>query len=161
MRSRELVTSLHAHLAAELKNYAFPDPSGTPHDCRVFLHGLPDTQDARTYPFVCVRWVDSGLEEDGDGAYVTETVTLILGVYAPESQEEAGILLAELMDAVVGCVRRCRLLEHRFQRELPIRAAIPDPERQWNQYHMATVTTTWQYGIPVTPISADGFALTE
>lgn len=152
MRSHELIIALRDHIAKELENYPFPDPSGEDHSCRVFLHGLPDAQDAKTYPFVCVRWVDGELEEADAQAGVKETVALVVGVYTPESQEAAGYLLAQLIDALMGIVRRTRLLAQRFQLVLPIQAGIPDPERKWNEYHMATVTTTWQYAIPVTPL---------
>ena len=161
MRSRELVTALREHIAKELENYPFPDPSGVDHSCRVFLHGLSDAQDAKTYPFVCVRWMDGELEEADAQASVKETVGLVLGVYTPESQEAAGILLAELVDALMGIVRRTRLLAQKFQLQLPIHASMPDPERKWNEYHMATLTTTWQYAIPVTPLFEGGRSFTE
>lgn len=156
MRSHELLPAIVECLEKALAKYPFPDPSGKDVPPRVFLHGLPDDQGDSAYPFVCVRWTDGEWEEADAMAGGTETVALVLGVFAPESQEQAGKLLAILIDACAATIRRTRILAKKFERQMPIRAAVPDPERRWNQYHMATITTVWQYAIPVTPLWENG-----
>ena len=156
MKSRELLPAIVACLQEGLASIPFPDPDGGEVAPRVFLHGLPDNQEDACYPFVCVRWADGQWDESDAAAGAEETVALVLGVYAPQSQEQAGQLLALLLDACVYIVRSNRLLARKFERRMPIRASVPDPERRWNQFHMATVTTTWQYVIPVTPLWENG-----
>ena len=98
----------------------------------MFLHGLPDEQGRRTYPFICVRWVSGDINEGVDGyigAEGRETLALVLGMYAPESQEQAGLILAELLDWTRAVLRRNRVVAKKFQLELPLKASIPDPEK--------------------------------
>lgn len=101
MRSRELLLAVKEMLTEAMKEYPFPTPDGSCEDLQVFLHGLPDEQGRRTYPFICVRWVSGDINEGVDGyigAEGRETLALVLGMYAPESQEQAGLILAELLD---------------------------------------------------------------
>ena len=90
MRSRELLLAVKEMLTEAMKEYPFPTPDGSCEDLQVFLHGLPDEQGRRTYPFICVRWVSGDINEGVDGyigAEGRETLALVLGMYAPESQE--------------------------------------------------------------------------
>ena len=142
-------------LTEAMKEYPFPAPDGSCEDLQVFLHGLPDEQGRRTYPFICVRWVSGDINEGVDGyigAEGRETLALVLGMYAPESQEQAGLILAELLDWTRAVLRRNRVVDKKFQLELPLKASIPDPEKQWMEYHMATVFPEYQYIIPSTPL---------
>ena len=138
MRSRELLLAVKEMLTEAMKEYPFPTPDGSCEDLQVFLHGLPDEQGRRTYPFI--------------GAEGRETLALVLGMYAPESQEQAGLILAELLDWTRAVLRRNRVVAKKFQLELPLKASIPDPERQWMEYHMATVFPEYQYIIPSIPL---------
>ena len=142
-------------LTEAMKEYPFPTPDGFCEDLQVFLHGLPDEQGRRTYPFICVRWVSGDINEGVDGyigAEGREILALVLGMYAPESQEQAGLILAELLDWTRAVLRRNRVVAKKFQLELPLKASIPDPEKQWMEYHMATVFPEYQYIIPSTPL---------
>ena len=155
MRSRELLLAVKEMLTEAMKEYPFPTPDGSCEDLQVFLHGLPDEQGRRTYPFICVRWVSGDINEGVDGyigAEGRETLALVLGMYAPESQEQAGLILAELLDWTRAVLRRNRVVAKKFQLELPLKASIPDPEKQWMEYHMATVFPEYQYIIPSTPL---------
>lgn len=154
MRTRELLSAVRDMLAGAMKDYPFPAPDGVS-DLEVFLHGLPDTQGARTYPFICVRWVSGDLDEGmgyRTGAESREMLALVLGLYAPESQEQAGLILAELLDWTRAVLRRNRIVAGKFQLELPLRASVPDPEKQWTEYHMATLFPEYTYVIPSTPL---------
>lgn len=155
MRSRGLLLAVKELLTGAMKDYPFPVPDGSCEGLQVFLHGLPDEQGGRTYPFICVRWAGGDINEGADvygGAEGRETLALVLGLYAPESQEQAGLLLAELLDWTRAVLRRNRVVAKMFQLELPLKASIPDPEKQWTEYHMATVFPEYQYVIPSTPL---------
>lgn len=155
MRSRELLLAVKEMLTEAMKEYPFPAPDGSCEDLQVFLHGLPDEQGRRTYPFICVRWVSGDINEGVDGyigAEGRETLALVLCMYAPESQEQAGLILAELLDWTRAVLRRNRVVAKKFQLELPLKASIPDPEKQWMEYHMATVFPEYQYIIPSIPL---------
>ena len=67
MRSRELLLAVKEMLTEAMKEYPFPTPDGSCEDLQVFLHGLPDEQGRRTYPFICVRWVSGDINEGVDG----------------------------------------------------------------------------------------------
>ena len=67
MRSRELLLAVKEMLTEAMKEYPFPAPDGSCEDLQVFLHGLPDEQGRRTYPFICVRWVSGDINEGVDG----------------------------------------------------------------------------------------------
>ena len=139
MRSKELMLAVKEMLTEAMKEYPFPAPDGSCEDLQVFLHGLPDEQGRRTYPFICVRWVSGDINEGVDGyigAEGRETLALVLGMYAPESQEQAGLILAELLDWTRAVLRRNRVVAKKFQLE----------------YHMATVFPEYQYIIPSIPL---------
>ena len=96
--TRLLLKEICAAVREALADYPFPAPDGSWSDVRVFLHGLPQEQGDACYPFVIVRWISGSMEEET--AQVTrlrETVGLALGVYASKTQEQAGILLADMV----------------------------------------------------------------
>lgn len=175
MKTRSLMLAVKAMLVHALEDYPFPIPEvradvsglageavsgeapalvGKPaaSDLKVFLHGLPDEQESGTYPFVCVRWVKGDINEGMGSAGCTETLALIIGVHAPQSQEEAGLLLAEALDWIRAALRRNRVVNERYQLNLPLSASIPDYEKRWNEFHMATVFADYDYVIPPTPL---------
>ena len=155
MRSRELLLSVRELLTEAMKDYPFPAPGGSREDLEVFIHGLPDEQGRRTYPFICVRWAGGDISEGADvygGAEGRETLALVLGLYAPESQEQAGLILAELLDWTRAVLRRNRVVAQKFELALPLKASVPDPEKQWMEYHLATLYPEYQYVIPSTPL---------
>lgn len=147
--SRLLLTALKDFVGLTVHDYPFPSPDGPCEDCRVFLHGLPEEQDAGTWPFVICRWTDGEVVSEADGKTVlTDTVALILGVHSPVSQEQAGLLLAELLDLLRAALWRQRLLAGRFELQEPLRARVADMERKVHQFHLATLETTWNYVWP-------------
>lgn len=147
--SRLLLTSLCEYLRHALAGYEFPEVGGSSVALRVFLYGLPEGQEEKTYPFVVVRWAEGEIVSEADGRTIlTDTVLLGLGVYSPESPEQAGILLAELID----CLRRAlcieRILASRFELVEPLRCAMPESGRQMHKFHLATIETVWNYVWP-------------
>lgn len=155
MRSRELLLAVRDMLTEAMNEYPFPSPCGHSEDLEVFMHGLPDEQGRRTYPFVCIRWVSGELDESAEiyaGAECKEELAIVLGVYAPKNQEQAGLILAELLDWTRAVLRRNRIVGGKFELILPLKSSIPDPEKQWIEYHMATIFPEYQYAIPSTPV---------
>lgn len=147
--TRLLLAELCAFVEDTVRGYPFPSAEGAPLDCRVFLHGLPEEQDAGTWPFIICRWLNGEVASETDGkTALTDTVALILGVHAPSSQAEAGLLLAELLDVLRASLWRQRLLAGRFELSEPLRATIPDPRQQVHKFHLATLETTWNYVWP-------------
>lgn len=143
---RLLISSLLDLASEAVRNYPFPDPSGKWQEARVFLHDLPDIQEADTWPFVVVRWQEGSIESEiGMGASLSETVNLYCGVYAPRSPAEAGLLLAELLHCIRRKVWQTRILASRFQQIEPLVASSPDADRRAHNFHMATIRTVWQY----------------
>ena len=146
--SRLLLLSLQDFVKRAVKNYPFPDPSGGWLDCRVFLHDLPEEQEAATYPFVIIRWL-SGETENGDSfTNLTDTTGLFCGVYAPRTPAEAGLLLAELLDSLRQKLWTTRILAGKFEQIQPLKIQAADAERQIHRYHLATIETAWQYVWP-------------
>lgn len=147
--TRLLLSELCRFVEETVQACPFPSPDGGRQNCRVFLHGLPDVQDAVTWPFIICRWAEGQVASAEDGkTTTTDMVALILGVHAPASQAEAGLLLAELLDVLRAALWRQRLLAGRFELAEPLRATIPDPRRQVHKFHMATLETTWTYVWP-------------
>lgn len=126
------------------------------HDVRVFLHGLPEELGEGCYPFVVIRWAEGRQEDTQTQTLAHETVGFVLGVYAPENQEQAGLLTAELLDAVRQILWRNRLLAKMFELVPPLRSGIPSPKEKWNQYHMATVEAEWNYVLPPRGMGKNG-----
>lgn len=156
MKSRKLLLDLESLLTAELRSYPFPAPDGGTCDVRVFLHGLPEEMGEECFPFVIIRWTEGRLEDTETQTLGLETVGFVLGVYAPDDQRQAGIITAELLDAVRQILWRNRLLARMFDLQPPLRSGIPSPKEKWNQYHMATVEATWNYVLPPRGMGKDG-----
>lgn len=161
MTSRLLLLTLEEFLRQAVAGYPFPSPGQGLADVRLFVHALPDNGPgegpgggpddacATCYPFIVLRWLSGSVAcaEDG-GTVVTDTVALALGVYAPQSQTQAGMLLAELLDATRYALWRARLVGQRFELAEPLEAAIPEPHERWHLFHLATLKTTWTYTWP-------------
>ena len=175
MKTRSLMLAVKAMLVHALEDYPFPLPErGTElcgmaaealcgeappltrrpaaGDLKVFLHGLPEKMGDRTYPFVCIRWTKGEVDEKEWQGGGLETLALIIGVHAPRNQEQAGLLLAEALDWIRAALRRNRIVDGRYQLNLPLSASIPDYEKRWNEFHMATVFADYDYVIPPTPL---------
>lgn len=146
--SRLLLTELRDYLAWELADYSFPDPSGSRRDARVFLHDLPDGQEAETWPFVIVRWLEGEVANEDGATRLTDTVELVVGVYSPNDPAETGLLLAELLDAARRSIWKCRVLARRFEQVEPLKASAVEPGRQVHQYQLAAIRTVWSYVWP-------------
>lgn len=151
MKSCDLILALRDFLVKELAPLSLPDPS-TGHDVspRVFIHNLPDRLSESGdlpagYPFVIIRL--AGGETDDNQCRCTDTLVLAVGVWSPESQEQAGLLAAQTLDFLRISLRSARILGERFELE-ELSVTQPEPKRQWNEYHLATVNTRWNYTIP-------------
>ena len=151
MKSYDLMLALRDFLRKELAELPLPDPNTgfdvSPH---VFIHNLPDRQTAAgeipaAWPFVIVR-LDEG-ETDDDQCLCIDTVVLAVGVWAPESQEQAGLLAAQTLDAIRISLRATRIIGERCVLD-ELNITQPEPQKQWNEYHLATVKTRWNYTIP-------------
>lgn len=146
---RLLLTRLCAFVEETVAGSPFPSPDGPPLDCRVFLHGLPEAQEEGTWPFIICRFVEGEVTSESDGKTVlTDTVALILGVHSPASQEQAGLLMAGLLDLLRAALWRKRVLAGRFELQEPLRARVADMEQKVHQFHLATLETTWNYVWP-------------
>ena len=152
MKSRQLLLALRDFLRANLQDTLLPDPeTGATITPRVFIHNLPDARDGdAAYPFVVVRL---GTYES-DEEQCEDTVSLAVGVWAPENQEQAGLLTAETLDALRAVLMRQRLLADTFDLALPLEGSQPEPRKQCNEYHLATLITRWNYAISRRPLSA-------
>lgn len=149
MTLRNLLIALTSFVSDAVRDYPFPSPDGNKIDCRVFLHGLPENQDEGTYPFVIVRWQEGAIESMEDSQTVLrETVALILGVHSPKNQKEAGLLCAELMDALRRAIWKQRILARCFELVEPLNSVMPEADRQQHHYQMAVIETVWNYTWP-------------
>ena len=147
--SRLLLESLAHFIKEEVRDYPFPSPQGSERDCQVFLHGLPDEQETETYPFVIVRWLEGEIASEEDAkTVVKDTVILALGIHNPHSQDEAGTLLAELMDCLRRALWKKRIIANRFELVEPLRSQIIEQQRQQHRFHLATIETVWNYTWP-------------
>ena len=151
MKSYDLILALRDFLRQELTALSLPDPlAGHDVSPRVFIHNLPDRQTAAgempaTYPFIIIRLAEG--ETDDAQNICTDSVLLVVGVWAPESQEQAGLLTARTLDFLRISLRARRLISERFELE-ELSITQPEPQKQWNEYHLATVNTRWNYTIP-------------
>jgi hypothetical protein len=96
------------------------------------------------------------IDEEESRVRGREVVGMVIGVYAPKNQEQAGLISAALLDEVRRIVWRNRLVAEKFELEPPLRAAIPPPEKRWNQYHMATVEAEYNYALPPRGLGKEG-----
>lgn len=151
MKSYDLICAVRDFLRAELRNLPLPDPAaGRDAAPRVFVHNLPDRREDEdeypaTYPFVIVRLAEG--DTDDTLCRCVDTLVLVVGVWAPESQEQAGLLTAQTLDAIRISLRAGRVIGGRFELE-ELGFSQPEPKRQWNEYHLATVNTRWNYTFP-------------
>lgn len=161
MTSRALLQALMIFVTKAVEDYPFPSASGEWRDCRVFLHGLPDGQDEETYPFVVVRWQEGEIESLEDARTILQdTVLLILGVHAPQSQEQAGLLCAELLDCLRRALWKQRILDRRFELVEPLRSSMLEPGRQQHRFYMASIVTVWNYVWPPKAMELVGMSQT-
>ena len=65
-----------------------------------------------------------------------------------DAHPQAGILLAELLDCLRRSLWKGRILAGRFELEEQVKAEIPTPRTRWNEYHLATIETVWNYVWP-------------
>ena len=151
MKSYDLILSLRDFLRNELAGISLPEPSsGLDIAPRVFIHNLPDRRSENgdlpaTYPFIIIRLAEG--ETDDNQCRCTDTLILAVGVWAPENQEQAGLLAAQILDFLRISLRAKRLIGGRFELE-ELSITQPEPQKQWNEYHLATVNTRWNYTIP-------------
>lgn len=151
MKSYDLILSLRDFLRTELAVLPLPDPiTGFDVSPHVFIHNLPDRLSESgdlpaSYPFVIIRLAEG--ETDDNQCRCIDTVMLVVGVWAPESQEQAGLLATQTLDAIRISLRAARIIGERFELE-ELNVAQPEPQKQWNEYHLATVNTRWNYTIP-------------
>lgn len=92
MRSKELLSAVKTHILEHIKEL-----SEIP--LQVFIHNLPVqevSENDSLFPFVIIRLDEKKLEE----AYTEDTLVFALGVNENSDQEQAGLLLAELHDAL-------------------------------------------------------------
>lgn len=68
------------------------------------------------------------LDEDADGAEGRETLALVVGMFAPEGQEQAGLILAELLDWLRAVLRRNRVVAQKFELQYPLKSSMPEPD---------------------------------
>ena len=54
---------------------------------------------------------------------------------------------SQTLDFLRISLRAKRLISERFELE-ELSVTQPEPKRQWNEYHLATVNTRWNYTIP-------------
>ena len=152
MKSFYLLKALKDVFLEEIGDLRFPHADGTDRALHVYLHAWPQDQSSDVFPSICIRWAGSEMDEEGPEAKIVETVAIAIGVYSPDNQEQAGLLLAQLNDAVMWVVRKHRIVADMFERILPVRSEQPSPDRKWSEYHAATIVTQWDYQIPVTPL---------
>ncbi len=151
MKSYDLILALRDVLRKELAALSLPDTlTGFDVSPRVFIHNLPDRQTVAgeppaAWPFIIVRLAEG--ETDDNQCRCIDTVVLAVGVWAPESQEQAGLLAARTLDFLRITLRSARLIGERFELE-ELSVTQPEPQKQWNEYHLATVNTRWNYTIP-------------
>ena len=118
----------------------------------VFLGALPPkVKDEEAFPFAILRW-DAG-EDHEDRA--EETVEIILGVYAADGPEIAEEWAVSLASRIRRLLRDNPILDQRYELQFPVSARKPDPKRQQNQYHLATIRTTWRISAPEQPMEKE------
>ncbi|UZP67658.1 hypothetical protein N1030_01445 [Desulfovibrio mangrovi] len=147
----ELLSELEVFLQQALATVPLPSPesvAGELAPARIFLGAIPrTTEDRKAFPCAVLRWQKGEDAEDGS----TETVDILLGVFCPEGLESAETWIAVL----VGRLRRLLLEQRRLSKwemVLPLASAKPDPERQQERYHLATISTQWRRTLPSDPV---------
>jgi len=147
----DLLTELEVFLRQALATIPLPSPDrevGELAPAQVFLGAIPrKIEDHRAFPCAVLRW-EKG-EDDEESSH--ETVDVLLGVFSP-----AGLDLAESWIAVLVSRLRLLFLEKRclgpWELVMPLTSAKPDPERQQERYHLATISTQWRRTLPSEPV---------
>lgn len=138
MRSFALMRALKAFVSEKLQ----PTASGV----GVYVGGLPfDEEEA--FPFVVLRLAEGSVENQPDCGCCTDKILLHVGVWEPESIEDATFACLSVCDELRGALWYERVLDERYELE-EVRVVIPDPERTQHEYHILTLVTSWNYLVP-------------
>lgn len=148
MRSRELLSAVKAHILEHVQKYSDMN-------LKVYIHNLPVqevSQQEEVFPFVIIRFDEKKLDEE----YTEDTLVLALGVNENQNQEEAGLLLADLHDALTRIFYTQRIVGGYFETQLPIQAKQVKPEKKWNEYHFSSMEITFSYNsLPPRPLGRE------
>ncbi|MDR2503774.1 MAG: hypothetical protein LBD82_05255 [Deltaproteobacteria bacterium] len=155
MRAAQLLTDLKAFVERAMRDFELPGsavPHGPP---SVFLGGLPTTGTENLpdrFPFVLILW-DNGSDQENETNESVDETSLVIGLHTPPGAngpdaEEAELLCAAVMDHLRLALMRHRLLGGRFELELPLTSAKPDPGKKQHLYHLMTVSAKWRYALP-------------
>lgn len=122
---------------------------------QVYIHNLPIqevSQKKGVFPFVIIRFDEKKLEEN----YTEDTLVFALGVNEDSSQENAGLMLADLHDALTRIFYSERIVGSFFETVLPIKAKQVEPEKKWNEYHFSSMEITFSYNsLPPRPLGRE------
>lgn len=145
MRSKELLVAVKKHIVENMQEF-----SDIP--LQVFIHNLPVQEVSETdslFPFVIIRLDEKKLEEEN----TEDTLILALGVSENTNQEQAGLLLADLHDALFRLFYEKRIVGDFFQSNLPITAKQVEPEKKWHDFHFSSMEITFSYNtLPPRPL---------
>ncbi len=148
MRSKELLLAVKAHISEHLKTYSEIN-------LNVFIHNLPvqEVSDSESlFPFVILRFD----EQELNGEYTESTLVFALGVNDDSSQENAGLLLAEICDALTAVFYNNRITGTFFETKLPIKIKQAEPEKKWNEYHFSSMELTFSHNtLPTRPLDGE------
>lgn len=148
MRSRELLLAVKAHILEHIQIVSDIRP-------QVYIHNLPVfevSQKEEVFPFVIIRFDGKKLEENN----TEDTLVFALGVNEDKNQEEAGLLLAGLHDALTRIFYEKRIVGNFFETLLPIQAKQAEPEKKWNEYHFSSMEITFLYNsLPPRPLGRE------
>ena len=154
MRNEDLIACIVDLMKKELKNYHYPQIDGKFDVCNVYRYNVPSTQDTKSYPFLIVRLIECEVEEDFNNGFcdVVSSVAIGLGIFSQDGPEIAGKLLDNLCDTVLYILRRTRTIDDRFNRRMPLNLTVPEPDKQWHDFHMATIISQWDFIVPAIPL---------
>lgn len=148
MRSRELLLAVKAHILEHIRKYSDMN-------LNVYIHNLPMqevSQQEKIFPFVIIRFDGKKLDEN----YTEDTLVFALGVNENQNQEEAGLLLADLHDALTRIFYEKRIVGGFFETLLPVQAKQAEPEKKWNEYHFSSMEITFSYNsLPPRPLGGE------
>lgn len=145
MRSKELLLAVKKHITENIQE--FSDIA-----LQVYIHNLPVqevSENDSLFPFVVIRLDEKKLDE----TYTEDTLILALGVNENTNQEQAGLLLAELHDALFRLFYEKRIVGDFFETLLPISAKQVEPEKKWHDFHFSSMEVTFKYNtLPPRPL---------
>jgi hypothetical protein len=127
----------------ETEDNAFISPS-------LYLGTLPPKrQHGRTnedFPFIVIR-AASGEDREGESELVTE---IIFGVYTAEDEGGGTNDIQNVLGKIRGYFLQNRLLDKRYNLQLPLRWAlgIDEDQHQPHPYYLGQVTAAWTYPRP-------------